>query len=95
LSKQPVKHETAHLSNKTLEQDSTLKAYRYYCHNEFDHEGYAVIQVYLDEELAVSYFRLNVSDDKQAVMQIYATTVKTAVIKRDTDVLTKEEERTH
>ena len=34
-------------------------------------------------------------EDQQAVLHIYATTVKTTVIKRDADLVTKEEEATH
>ena len=49
----------------------------------------------LDEQVAKEYFGMTLGDDEQAVMHIYATTAKTTVIKRDTDILTKEEERTH
>ena len=53
------------------------------------------MQLYLDDTLAKMYLGVGIPDDQQAVMRVYATTVKTTVIKRDTDVLTKEEETIH
>ena len=63
--------------------------------NETDELGYSCVQLYLDDTLAKMYLGVGIPDDKQAVMQVYATTMKTTVIKRDTDILTKDEEVTH
>ena len=78
-----------------LESDETLKAY--WCGNilDEDHDGYQCVQLYLDETLAKNYFGMVYDDDSQAILQIYATSAKTTVIKRDTDIMTKEEEKTH
>ena len=53
-----------------------------------------VTHVYLENDVAHAFLG-QVPDDQQAVLHIYATTVKTTVIKRDTDLVTKEEEVTH
>jgi len=64
--------------------------------NQVDRDGYPCIQLLFDDELLTQvYLETVLSDDYQAVLNIYATTAKTQVIKRDTDILTKDEERTH
>ena len=63
--------------------------------NEVDDLGYPCVQLFIDDTLACNKFKLEIPDGHEAVMNIYATTVKTAVIKRDTDILTKDEEHTH
>jgi hypothetical protein len=76
-----------------LESDVTLK--EYWCGNilDEDHDGYPCMQLYLDDNLAKEYFGMIYDDDQQAILQIYATSAKTTVIKRDTDILTKEEKK--
>jgi hypothetical protein len=81
--------------NATLENDPQLKEYWCGYINEQDQEGYPCIQVLIDDNLAKEHFELHPDDNLQAVMLIYATTVKTTVIRRDTDILTKDEENTH
>ena len=82
-------------SKHTLEHDVKLKEYWCGFIDTYDDEGYPCIQLFIDETLAKEYFLMYPNDDEQAVLNIYAATVKTTVIKRDTDVLTKEEEHTH
>ena len=63
--------------------------------NETDEAGYSCVQLFLDDILAKMYLGVGIPDDQQAVMRVYATTVKTTGVKRDTDVLTKEGKITH
>ena len=63
--------------------------------NHCDDEGYPCVQLFLEEDVAHMYLGSNIPDDHQAVMNIYATATKTTVIKRDTVILTKDEEKTH
>ena len=78
-----------------MDNDQELVLYQRNELNETDEEGNPCVQLFIDNELASEHFGILVSEPQQAVMQIYATTVKTTVIRRDTDVLTKEEEFTH
>jgi hypothetical protein len=62
--------------------------------DEYDNYGQLVIELYVDE-LAAEKLGFYFPDTKelQKVIFIYADNLKTAVIKRDTDVLTKAEEQ--
>ena len=59
-----------------------------------DIDGYPCIPLYLEDDVAYAFLG-QVPGDQQAVLHIYATTVKTTVVKRDTDLVAKEEEVTH
>jgi hypothetical protein len=82
--------------NIDLQVDTQCKTFWLCDMNQVDCEGYPCIQLLLDDELIVNmYLGTVLPDDYQAVLNIYAATAKTQVIKRDTDLVTKEEEWTH
>ena len=83
--------ELAYSTKQELEGDVQLKEYWCGFIDSVNHEGYQCIQFFIDDELAESYFEMSLKDDEQAVIYIYATATKTTVMKRDTDILTKEE----
>ena len=60
--------------------------------NQRDEDGQLCIEVILETEAANYFVSATITENQEAVLRIYAATVKTAVIKRDTDVLTKDEE---
>ena len=83
------------LDKKTLEHDKFLKHYRNVSLQDTDAEGKPRLRLLIDEQVAKEYFSMTLGDNEQAVLHIFAATVKTTVIQRDTDILTKDEERTH
>ena len=79
-----------------LQVDTQRKEFWLCSMNQVDCEGYPCIQLLLDDELMINtYLGTVLPDDYQAALNIYAATAKTQVIKRDTDLVTKEEEWTH
>ena len=80
-------------------QHEILDQSMYVTMNEHIHEGNSCVNLLVDEAL-MPYFQItqaqmNEVDDAPITVQIYAGAVKTTVIKRDTDNLSKDEENKH
>ena len=87
LLEEPEEEPEQDITVRELESDPTLKAY--WITNQDDEPG---AQIFLDKQFEKAYLGNQLSnDDQDAVLRFYQGSVRTVVIKRDTDVLTKEE----
>ena len=89
-----IMHEPNVVENEDMNHVPMIKESWHGTIDHLDIDGYPCIPLYLENDVAYAFIG-HVPEDQQAALHIYATTVKTTVIKRDTDLVTKEEEVTH
>ena len=91
LLEEPEEEPDQDINVQGLENDPELSVY--WGKQQDDEPG---AHIHLDKDFEKVYLGKQVSDDNQdTVLRFYQGSVKTVVIKRDTDVLTKEEETKH